>query len=248
MGITGANRTAAERMLDLCGSELEQAIQLWFSDDELQRSLSNAGPSTAAVGSSTTAASRTARPPRPQIGREDAQGVIHIDSDDDMLMTDDDNDGADEAVSVARQAQEEEDEAMAKRLQEELYSGGGQPANAGEDDVRAPLARTTETLVGPNFGDDDDDGHAAVLEQLRRRQQQARGKLTTRSASLMASLVDVALTSLQLQPDHRPTRSPSPSGKRTLEQHAPPAWEPLSPHEHLASPICSVPHTTSCRI
>ena len=200
MGITGANRTAAERMLDLCGSELEQAIQLWFSDEELQRSLSNAGPSTAAVGSNTAPASRAARPPRPQIGREDAQGVIHIDSDDDMVMGDDDNDGADEAVNIARRAQEEEDEAMAKRMQEELYSGGGQPANAAEDDVRAPLARTTETLVGPSFGDDDDDGHAAVLEQLRRRQQQARGKLRVQPVVLMAPLVHAALTSRNCSP------------------------------------------------
>ena len=176
MGITGANRTAAERILELCGSELEQAIQLWFTDEDLQRSLSNAGSSTMAAGASTTSASRSARPNRPQVGREDAQGVIHIDSDDDVLMTEDETDDTDEAVNVARQAQEEEDAAMAKKLQEELYSGGGSgQAGGADEDVRAPMARTTETLVGPNF-DDGDDGHAAVLEQMRRRQQ-ARGAL-----------------------------------------------------------------------
>lgn len=175
MGITGANRTAAERMLELCGSELEQAIQLWFTDEDLQRSLSNAGSSTMAAGAGMSSATRPTRPNRPQIGREDAQGVIHIDSDDDVPMTEDEPDDADEAVNVARQAQEEEDAAMAKKLQEELY-GGGQPGEAAEG-VRAPMARTTETLVGPSYNDDDDDGHAAVLEQLRRRQQ-ARGGLT----------------------------------------------------------------------
>ncbi|KAL2136193.1 hypothetical protein VTI74DRAFT_5071 [Chaetomium olivicolor] len=162
MGITGADRRAAQQMLELCGSELEQAIQLWFNDEELQRSLTNAGPSAA-----TAPASRSSRPNRPQIGREDAQGVIHIDSDDDIPMTeDDDNDDADEVANVARRAQEEEDAAMAKRLQEELY--GGQ--SAGEESVRAPMARVTETLVAPGY-DDDDGGHSAVLEQLRRRQQ-----------------------------------------------------------------------------
>jgi len=179
MGITGANRTAAERMLELCGSELEQAVQLWFADEDLQRSLSNAGSSTLAAGTGPAAASRSSRPNRPQVGREDAQGVIHIDSDDDVPMTEDENDDADEVANIARQAQEEEDAAMAKKLQEELYSGGpsGQAAGAAED-VRAPMARTTETLVGSSY-DDDDDGHAAMLEQMRRRQQTRGGFAVT---------------------------------------------------------------------
>lgn len=160
VGITGANRTAAQRVLEMCGSDLEQAVQLWFADEDLQQSLSNAGPST------TTSASRSSRPSRPQIGREDAQGVIHIDSDDDAPMVVDDADDGDEVVGVARRAQEEEDAAMAQRLQEELYSG----QNTGDGGVRAPIARTTETLVG----DDDDGGHAAILEQFRRRQQPRR--------------------------------------------------------------------------
>jgi len=176
MGITGANQTAAERMLELCGSELEQAIQLWFTDEDLQRSLSNAGPSVTAAAAATSSATRTSRPNRSHIGREDAEGVIHLDSDDDDVpMTEDDPDDAAEVANIARQAQEEEDAAMAKRLQEELY-GAGTSAQSGADEtgVRAPMARTTETLLAPSYDDDDDDGHAAILEQLRRRQQ-ARG-------------------------------------------------------------------------
>lgn len=170
IGITGANRTAAERMLELCGSDLAQAVQLWFADEDLQRSLSGAGSSTATTASTT----RPSRANRSQIGRQDSEGVIHLDSDDDVPMTENEADDADEVATIARQAQEEEDAAMAKRLQEELYGGGAQP---GEDDaVRAPMARTTETLVAPTYGADDDDQHAAILEQLRRRQQ-ARGKL-----------------------------------------------------------------------
>lgn len=173
VGITGADRRAAQQMLELCGSDLGQAIQLWFNDEELQRSLTNPAPSTA-----TASASRPSRPSRPNIGREDAQGVIHIDSDDDVAMTDYDEDDADDVTSVARRAQEEEDAAMAKRLQEELY--GGQPT--GEEGVRAPMARTTETLVAPTYGNDDD-GHDAVLEQIRRRQQ-ARGKMGVRALNV----------------------------------------------------------------
>lgn len=173
MGITGANHTAAEHMLELCGSELEQAIQLWFTDEDLQRSLSNVGSSNA-TAAATVSASRGNQPNRSRVGREDAQGVIHIDSDDDMPMTEDETDDADEAANIARLAQEEEDAAMAKRMQEELYGQGGGGQGIEEEGVRAPMARTTETLVGPIYGDEDD-GHEAVLEQLRRRQQ-ARGK------------------------------------------------------------------------
>ncbi len=84
-------------------------------------------------------------------------------------MTDnqfDDDVAAAEAAALA--AQEDEDAAMAKRLQEELYGGQG-----ADDGVRAPMARTTETLVAPsgNFRDDEDDMNMAMLDQMRRRRQ-----------------------------------------------------------------------------
>jgi hypothetical protein len=61
----------------------------------------------------------------------------------------------------------DDDEAMARRLQEQMYGG---PNN--EDEVRAPMARTTETLVGPgaDYDDDGDDMHTNILSQLRARQ------------------------------------------------------------------------------
>jgi hypothetical protein len=65
-----------------------------------------------------------------------------------------------------RRAGIEDDEAMARRLQEEFYgSGGAQP------EVRAPIARQTETLVGPdaNWGPGDDNLEAMVAEQLANR-------------------------------------------------------------------------------
>ncbi|KAK1779450.1 hypothetical protein QBC45DRAFT_374513 [Copromyces sp. CBS 386.78] len=185
--ITGANDTAARRMLELCGGDIEQAVQLWFADEDLQRTLSNPATEAAPAAASRSAgASRSSsRPNRPNVGREDAAGVIHIDSDDDDIqMTEDDDlgqfddsdDDTTRAANIAQRAQEEEDAAMAKRLQEEMYGGGGGGSGAGgpggEDHVRAPMARTTETLVAPGgFGGDDDD---MMFEQFRQEQQRVR--------------------------------------------------------------------------
>ncbi|KAI4728388.1 hypothetical protein E4T49_03747 [Aureobasidium sp. EXF-10728] len=83
---------------------------------------------------------------------QDDNGVVTIDSDDD-------------------DAPYEDDEAMARRLQQEAYGTAG-----GEDEVRAPMQRTTETLVGPGSrwaGDDEDDINAAVHEQMLARQRRA---------------------------------------------------------------------------
>ncbi|KAF2863490.1 hypothetical protein K470DRAFT_210527 [Piedraia hortae CBS 480.64] len=55
-------------------------------------------------------------------------------------VDDDDDDGA-----------QEDDEAMARRLQNEMYGGGSGGADGG---VRAPIARTTETLVGGDWDED----------------------------------------------------------------------------------------------
>lgn len=187
VGITGATEDAAHQVLDMCGGDLERAIQLWFSDEELQRNLTNPASSSRAAETQYQASSSQAGPAARtsrSAGREDASGVIHIDSDDDdaddvqevhgssYAMDIDDDD--DDVVTVARTAQEEEDAAMAQRLQQELYQG--QAAAAEDDGVRAPMARTTETLVAPsgNWTIDDDMGgvRAAVEDQLRRRQQQ----------------------------------------------------------------------------
>ncbi|KAK1757873.1 UBX domain-containing protein 5 [Echria macrotheca] len=173
MSITGASSGAALRILEMCGFDTEQAVQLWFNDEDLQRYLENPLPPAAASGPSTAASRFASRPSgqnRPTVGREDAQGVIHIDSDeeDDVAMTEDelfDDDDTAVAATVARTAQEEEDAAMAKRLQEEMYSGG----NADDEDVRAPMARTTETLVAPSsFGGLAEADEDELLRQLRR--------------------------------------------------------------------------------
>lgn len=176
--ITGSSPDVARTFLEMAEGDLEQAIQLYFENPELQTGIAASSAAPPAIPAHTRPG---ATPPR-RVGREDAQGVIHIDSDDDgdsnMAYPDDDDedefhdfdDEAATAAGVARAAQEDEDAAMAQRLQEQMYAEG-----APVDGVRSPIARTTETLVSPNptWGQvDDDERDAMVLEQFRRRRQQ----------------------------------------------------------------------------
>lgn len=83
----------------------------------------------------------------------------------------------------------DDDEAMARRLQEEFYGvagrgGGIAPGSSGmldEDGYRAPIGRTTETLVGPGSFDPSnaEEMRAAVMEQMmaRRQPSRQRGKI-----------------------------------------------------------------------
>ncbi|PNY25870.1 Proteasome component ECM29, partial [Tolypocladium capitatum] len=175
VSITGVSANVARGFLQLTSGDFERAVGLYFENPELVSGV-GAGISggDGASGNPTQSA-----PSRSNIGRQDASGVITISDDEDdyaMPMDDDeddpDDDGRAAAAQAAAMAQEEEDAAMAKRLQEELYQGGqGSGPAGGDDDVRAPIARTTETLVAPDpaWGDGDDEMGSAILEQLRRR-------------------------------------------------------------------------------
>lgn len=96
------------------------------------------------AGSSTNAPAQNASSNR--------NNPIQIDSDDDMT----DFEG--------HQHNFEDDEALARRLQEEDYGGAG-----AQPEVRAPMARTTETLVGPDLHYGDGDLDDAVQAQLQAR-------------------------------------------------------------------------------
>ncbi|KAF7552390.1 hypothetical protein G7Z17_g4338 [Cylindrodendrum hubeiense] len=174
--ITGASPDVARSFLEMTAGNFERAIELFYENPDLASGVGAGLSANAALSTTAPAAAR------PNIGTQDSDGVIHIDSDEDEQMQfDDDSDNEvdnDRAVAAqaAALAQEEEDMAMAKRLQEELYQEPGAASGSGSamEDVRAPIARTTETLVapGPAWGDGDGDMEAALLEQLRRRQQQ----------------------------------------------------------------------------
>lgn len=145
--ITGADPQRATQYLQLTDGNLEQAIQLYFDSPNLDVGGSTAQPATSASGQ--------------------AHAPIRIDSDDEDL---------DEDEAIATESRQgsgppghnvEDDEAMARRLQEEMYGDGASDPSGG---VRAPMARTTETLVGPGTGYDDEDGmHAAIMSQMARR-------------------------------------------------------------------------------
>ena len=146
--ITSCDPDKAAQYLRLTDGNFEQAIQLFFDAPGLD--FTPSAPSQPAPAAS-------------------AQNPINIDSDDDMEF-----DATPQGTSASAQTQPgiEDDEAMARRLQEEMYGGGG-PGGAAVDEVRAPMQRTTETLVGPgsNWGPagDEDDIDALVQEQLARR-------------------------------------------------------------------------------
>lgn len=139
--ITGATTEVATQYLEIADFDIQQAMQLYFE---------NGG---ASLGPTHQPSSTT--PSRP---RNRGENTIHVDSDD----GDDDEITIDEERSTAPATRRtettyEDDAAMARRLQEELYAGGDSA-----EQVRAPMARTTETLVGPGaegYGDFDPLSH-----------------------------------------------------------------------------------------
>lgn len=172
MAFTNQDATVAAGCLGMTEGDVMAAVNMFFENPDIANSFAQPAASSAA----TLAPARPQGSSRP-IGREDPSGVIHIDSDDDddndndadaFDIPDDDDDGGDENTGHAnlhRIAQESDDAAMAQRLQEEMYGEGA----ANSDGVRAPIQRTTETLVAPSgYGGGDDDEFEAY-EQMRRR-------------------------------------------------------------------------------
>ncbi|PGH27847.1 hypothetical protein AJ80_00397 [Polytolypa hystricis UAMH7299] len=165
--ITGSGPETATQYLQLADYNLETAMQLFYE---------NGGAEIQAEAPAVPSASSRPRPSTSSRPYEDEDGVVHLDSDAEGSDT-----SAPIPVRTAPQQQPhgpsfEDDLAMARRLQEELYAGGDSHATR-SDDVRAPIARTTETLVGPgaDYGYDDDEEqgpmNSAILQQLRARQQ-----------------------------------------------------------------------------
>jgi hypothetical protein len=189
IAITGANTDVARSFLEMTAGNFERAIELFYENPDLA---SGVGAGLSANTASTNQPAPATAPPRGNIGRQDSDGIIHIDSDEDEDMQfDEDSDREEEnqraaAAQAAALAQEEEDMAMAKRLQEELYQENHGSGSGGAGDVRAPIARTTETLVAPGWGggEHDDGMEAAFLEELRRRRQQAANACKCRTWTL----------------------------------------------------------------
>jgi len=163
--ITGASTEKAQQYFTICEGDLERAIDLFLNTGGVD--LLNETHAAPAPTHSQT---------RPPAG--DETRPINIDSDEDDV-------GSDAGQAEARTSGEahqagahsvEDDEALARRLQEEAYgSAGGGAVNqdVDADGYRAPIARTTETLVGgPGQYDYNDAGdmQSAVLQQVRMRE------------------------------------------------------------------------------
>ena len=184
VGITDASSDKARQYLSISDNNLEQAIGLFF----------NTGGVDLTESTSTPSQPLQAPPVPPAHTRPGTQNeVIDLESDEDVM--DDDDEGVEVTGSRTRAAEstqhtsrpdvtsgtglgaQDDDEAMARRLQEEIYAGGDMPGTVDADGYRAPIARTRETLVGSGSYDmlDPGDMHAVVAEQMRLRQERHRG-------------------------------------------------------------------------
>lgn len=184
--ITGTQPEIAQRYLAFTDGDLQQAIELFFANDGADLDIPSA--------SNPPAASRPPPVPPPATRPPQAQHAVQIDSDSDPDY--DDHSNTRRPGSTVRQSVRvdqgmpshtpssstpttysagggvNDDEAFARQLQQEMYGEAGDGTLVDPEGVRAPIARTTETLIGPDSFDANDPGdmNAAVLEQIRARQ------------------------------------------------------------------------------
>ncbi|TVY53368.1 UBX domain-containing protein 2 [Lachnellula cervina] len=173
VAFTGASPDVARRYLEMTDNNSEQAIELYFDSPDLASSIGQSTqPSAPPIPSSTRLQHRAA-----SVGREDSKGVVHLDDDEDMIDLDD-GEQATSAAAIGRAVDYEDDEAIARRMQEEFYAGGDASGGFNADGVRAPIGRTTETLVGGHGGGGwgAEDMQAAVEQQMRNRLARAPGR------------------------------------------------------------------------
>ena len=200
--ITGSSPALAAQYLRLADNNTEQAIELYYANDGADLELSTQTPLPSQPPSIPAPSTRPTGRGR---GYQDQEGVVHLDSDQEDLDYSDAEDvevvgqsrreprltdgpisplqTSSSATHPAGQATiaVDDDEAVARRLQEEFYgaasrTGGGVAETLDEHGYRAPIARTTETLVGQGSFDptDDDEMRAAVMEQMAARRQPPR--------------------------------------------------------------------------
>ena len=188
VSFTNATPEQAQRLLHLTDGNTEQAIELFFNSDGLDL---GANPATTTTNTTPHIIRPSSSSPT-QVSRQyyEENGVVHVDSDEETSIPNQTRfqpSRAREQASPSTPAGQpsdvtnptlESDEAIARRLQEEFYGSGARGADMRDPDgVRAPIASTRETLVGPGSYDenDEEDMRAAVLEQMRARRERPRG-------------------------------------------------------------------------
>ncbi|KAF3916009.1 hypothetical protein AA313_de0210092 [Arthrobotrys entomopaga] len=175
--ITDATVSRAEQYLSVTEWNLENAIGLYFANDGADLGGSTATTSTSTAPPPPPLAVPTTQEPSRHQGRTSSDAIsIDGDDDEDLELA---RAQAAASAPASRPTQPtvdiyEDDEAMARRLQQELYAeAGNSTSNWREEDVggvRAPMARTTEMLVGP------DDEYRAMLEMRARAAGRAQGR------------------------------------------------------------------------
>ncbi|KAI9674508.1 MAG: hypothetical protein M1817_001846 [Caeruleum heppii] len=269
-GITGSSPTQAQQYLRLADGNLEQAIQLFFDTGALDLE----GPHSAAPPSFSQPASHpppsTSAPSQPpgtrSRDRVDDDGVVHLDSDDDMSDVQEQYTPGGFGGATHSRAQpggpsaatgfgppsalshdttymdEDEDAAMARRLQEEDYASGAFDGDVGHgaslDGVRAPIARTTETLVGPgpDLADEPPNALRAALDaQLAARHSRATGRPGIfNQRATAASVWDES--------------SPNPGSRRQVLSQATGGASEASSKASLLAEMYRPPHELMCRL
>lgn len=189
VSFTSSTPDQAIQYLRLTDGDIQQAIDLFYANDGNDLSGSAQAPPISPPQASLAG--------RSQRGYEDSHGIVHLDSDSEL--SDDEKPEATRtnrsrpAVSARNRPSThtpssmtpptgpvafDNDEAMAMRLQEEIYAGAAArgAVDTDPDGPRAPIGRTTETLVGPGSFDSNNanEMRAVVLEQMRARQQPRR--------------------------------------------------------------------------
>lgn len=193
VSFTSSTPDQAIQYLRLSDGDIQQAIDLFYAND---------GNDLSGTAQAPAVSPPQAPPPGlSQRGYEDSHGIVHLDTDSEF--SDDEKPEATRtnrslpAVSARTRPSThtpssmtpptgpvafDDDEAIAMRLQEEIYAGAGArgTADTNPDGPRAPIGRTTETLIGPGSFDSNNSNEmrAVVLEQMRARQQPRRQRGT----------------------------------------------------------------------
>lgn len=166
VSITACTPEIARQYVQLADGDTNQAVQLFFENG----------------GADLAGTTVSAPPPPPSTSRVppsgNPQNPISVEDDDEGGISDDN----DPEITGYRPGQHastsvDDDEAMARRLQEEIY---GDP----EHSIRAPIARQSDTLLGPGADTRPLSGTSldeAVQERMQSLQQRRRqGKISVR--------------------------------------------------------------------
>ena len=189
VAITNCTEALAKQYLTLADGDAQAAITLFFEQG----------------GVDLAAASAPSAPPT-------SSRVIAGNSHHPITIEDDDNLSNDDAVfrEANQAAGLDADAEMARRMQEEMYGGAG-----AEDEVRAPIARQAETLLGADY----EGGGPPISDAIQQRMlemQRRRGQ----GEHFQVRAFDNGLTALGFRPgifNQQPTSSIWQSGEPDRE-------------------------------